>query len=216
MSSLASQYSKTCVNSHSKKDQKLFFMTNYRLMQVKSIAECCKGSILQNFWPSLSCYLSLRSLLCLFLSGRFIQVLLYITCSSDCTASVLHMSITAKLSLIQDGVQVLPVVLVTLQWQAQNYRHGHRPSFTGREHHALHARAVHMVTGWWDARIGSSSLNYLQVVFMHCDQQFTAPQWKACHPGSRRKLPSPACQVKPELCSLPSMGWAVSLHYVHL
>ena len=40
--------------------------TNYRLMQVKSIAECSKGSILQYFWPSLSCLLFLRSLFCLF------------------------------------------------------------------------------------------------------------------------------------------------------
>ena len=40
-------------------------------MQVKSIVECSKGCILQYFWPSLSCHLSLRSLFCLFLSGRF-------------------------------------------------------------------------------------------------------------------------------------------------
>ena len=53
------------------------FKTDYRLMQVKSIAECSKGSILQYFRPSLSYYLSLRSLFCLFLSGRFSQVLLY-------------------------------------------------------------------------------------------------------------------------------------------
>ena len=32
----------------------LVFKTNYRLMQVKSIAECTKGSILQYFRPSLS------------------------------------------------------------------------------------------------------------------------------------------------------------------
>ena len=38
-------------------------------MQVKSIAECSKGSILQYFRPSLSYHLSLRSLFCLFLSG---------------------------------------------------------------------------------------------------------------------------------------------------
>ena len=55
-----------------------FFKTNYRLMQVKSIAECSKGSILQYFRPSLSYHLSLRSLFCLFLSGCFTQVLLYI------------------------------------------------------------------------------------------------------------------------------------------
>ena len=39
-------------------------------MQVRSIAECSNGSILQYFRPSLSYHLSLRSLFCLFLSGR--------------------------------------------------------------------------------------------------------------------------------------------------
>ena len=38
-----------CKNGHSQKDGKLVFKTNYRLMQVKSIAECSKGSILQYF-----------------------------------------------------------------------------------------------------------------------------------------------------------------------
>ena len=46
-------------------------------MQVKSIAECSKVSILQHFRPSLSYHLSLRSLFCLFLSGHLRQVLLY-------------------------------------------------------------------------------------------------------------------------------------------
>ena len=46
-------------------------------MQVKSIAECYKGSILQYFRPSFSYHLSLRFSFCLFLSGRFTQVLLY-------------------------------------------------------------------------------------------------------------------------------------------
>ena len=46
-------------------------------MQVKSIAECFKGGILQYLWPSLSYHLSLGSLYCLFLSGHFTQVLLY-------------------------------------------------------------------------------------------------------------------------------------------
>ena len=49
------------------KRPKICFKTNYRLMQVKSIAECSKGSILQYFRPSLSYHLSLRSLFCLFL-----------------------------------------------------------------------------------------------------------------------------------------------------
>ena len=56
-------------NSHSRKYQNLAFKNNFRLMQVKSIAECSKGSILQYFRPSLGYHLSLRSLFCLFLSG---------------------------------------------------------------------------------------------------------------------------------------------------
>ena len=47
-------------------------------MQVKSIAECSKGSILQYFRPSLSYHLPLRPLFCPFLSGLLRQVLLYI------------------------------------------------------------------------------------------------------------------------------------------
>ena len=46
-------------------------------MQVKSIAECSPWSILQYFGPPLSYHLSLRPLFCLFLSGRFTQVLLH-------------------------------------------------------------------------------------------------------------------------------------------
>ena len=52
----------------------MVFKTNYRLVLVKSITE---WSILQYFRPSLTYKLSLRSLFCLFLSGRFTQVLLY-------------------------------------------------------------------------------------------------------------------------------------------
>ena len=65
---------KTCV-----KRQKIGFQDQLSLtvMQVKSIAEFSKGIILQYFLPSLCHHLSLRSLLCLFLSGRFRQVLLY-------------------------------------------------------------------------------------------------------------------------------------------
>ena len=43
----------------------------------QNIAECSKGSIWQYFRPSLSYHLSLRLLLCIFLSGCFTQVLLY-------------------------------------------------------------------------------------------------------------------------------------------
>ena len=70
-------YSKTCLKPPLSKRPKLVFKTNYRLIQVKSIAECSKGSILQYFRPALSYHLPFRSLLCLFLSGRLRQVLLY-------------------------------------------------------------------------------------------------------------------------------------------
>ena len=64
-----------CKKATLKKDKKVFKM-DYLLMQVESIAECSKGSILQYFRPSLSYQLSLRPLLCLSFSGRFTQVLL--------------------------------------------------------------------------------------------------------------------------------------------
>ena len=72
-------YSKTCLNRPptQKEDQKLVFKRDYRLIQVKRIAECSPWNILQCFRPSLSYHLSLRFLFCLFLSGRLRQVLLY-------------------------------------------------------------------------------------------------------------------------------------------
>ena len=90
---------KPVLSVHSKEDQKLVFKTDYRLLHVKSIAECPKGSILQYFRPALSLHLSLRPLFCLFLSGslhlslrplfylflsgRLRQVLLYIHSKND-------------------------------------------------------------------------------------------------------------------------------------
>ena len=41
-----SMYSKTCVKRPLSERQKMVFKTNYRLMQVKSIAKCSKASIL--------------------------------------------------------------------------------------------------------------------------------------------------------------------------
>ena len=55
----------------------MVFKTDYHLMQVESIAECFRGSILQYFRPSLSYHLSLRSLFYLLLSVPLRQVLLY-------------------------------------------------------------------------------------------------------------------------------------------
>ena len=51
--------------------QKIGLQDNYRLMQVKGIEECANGCILQYFRPLLSYHLSLRSMFCLFLSGRY-------------------------------------------------------------------------------------------------------------------------------------------------
>ena len=45
-------YSKICVKPTLSKRLKMVFKTDYRLMQVKSIAECSKVSILQYFGPS--------------------------------------------------------------------------------------------------------------------------------------------------------------------
>ena len=56
-------YSKTCLKRSLKITPKLFFSTNlgdYRLMQVKSIAECSNWSILQYFRPPLSYHCPLR------------------------------------------------------------------------------------------------------------------------------------------------------------
>ena len=69
---------KPVLSGHSKRRPKLIFKTDYRFMQVKSIEECSKGSILQYFLPSLSYHLSLISLFCLFLSDHLRQVLLYV------------------------------------------------------------------------------------------------------------------------------------------
>ena len=73
-------YSKNFVKRSLLKDRKLIFKTNYRLMQVKGIAECSKGIAecsKGSNRPSLSYRLSFRSLFCLFLSSRLRQVLLY-------------------------------------------------------------------------------------------------------------------------------------------
>ena len=50
---------KPVLSGHSERRSKLAFKTNYPLMQVKSIAECSKGSILQYFQSALSYHLSL-------------------------------------------------------------------------------------------------------------------------------------------------------------
>ena len=91
------------LKGHSQKD-KLVFKTNYHLMQVKSIAECCKGSILQYFPPSLSYHLSIKCLFCLFLSGRFTQVLLYM---SVCVSELLTVHAFFLPFCLQKGIKAI-------------------------------------------------------------------------------------------------------------
>ena len=67
---------KPVLSGHSKEDQILVFNIDYHLMQIKSIAECSKGSILQYFRPSFSYHLPLSPLFSLFLGGHLRQVLL--------------------------------------------------------------------------------------------------------------------------------------------
>ena len=61
-------YSKTCLKRPLKKYKKLFvfFKTDYRIMQVKSIAECSQGAFCNNFdlhlWP-----ICLNDLCCVYL-----------------------------------------------------------------------------------------------------------------------------------------------------
>ena len=52
-------YVKICLKRPLKKKTKIGFQDNYRLIQIKRIAECSTGSILQYFRPSLSYHLSL-------------------------------------------------------------------------------------------------------------------------------------------------------------
>ena len=68
---------KPVLSGHSKRRLKLVFKPDYRLMLVKSIAECSQESILHTLNPHLSNRLSLRPVFCLFLCGRIRQVLLY-------------------------------------------------------------------------------------------------------------------------------------------
>ena len=71
-------YSKTCIKQSLSKRPKIGFQDQLSLNAVQKYCRMLKGSILQYFRPSLSYHLSLRSLFCLFFSGRFTQVLLYI------------------------------------------------------------------------------------------------------------------------------------------
>ena len=70
------------LSGHSKKAKTKILMTNGSLLQVQSIAECSKGSILQYPWPALSNNRFWKTIFGLFESGRFTQVLLYVKIKS--------------------------------------------------------------------------------------------------------------------------------------
>ena len=67
----------------------MVFKTDYRLMQVKCIAE---------FQPSLSYHLSLRSLFCLFLGGHFTQVY----CTNFEGVKYMYFALHCKLKILQE------------------------------------------------------------------------------------------------------------------
>ena len=74
-----SSYSKACVK-RTLSNRPNCFRANYRLMQVK-VLQNASSAILST---SLGYNLSLRSLFCLFLSGRVTQGLLHFLCSDHC------------------------------------------------------------------------------------------------------------------------------------
>ena len=71
-------YSKTCLKWPLKKRSKIDFQDRLSLNAGRKYCRMLQKSILQYFRPALSYHLSLRSLFCLCLSGRFRQVILYV------------------------------------------------------------------------------------------------------------------------------------------
>ena len=69
-------YSKTCLKWPLKKETNIGFQERLSLNAGQKYCRMLQESILQFFLTSLSYYLSLKPLFCLFLSGRLRQVLL--------------------------------------------------------------------------------------------------------------------------------------------
>ena len=69
---------KPVLRGHSKRRPKIGFQDRLSLNAGQKYCRMLKQSILQYFRPSLSYHLSLRPLICLFLSGCLRQVLLYL------------------------------------------------------------------------------------------------------------------------------------------
>ena len=80
---------KPALSSHFKEDQKLLFETDYCLMQVKSIAECSKGSTVN---PVLSSHSKRTQKLVFNIDYRLMQVKSIAECSNGafCNTFDLH------------------------------------------------------------------------------------------------------------------------------
>ena len=76
LDSKTEEYSKTCVKQPLSERPKIGFYDQLSLNAGQRYCRMLQGEILQYFRPSTSYHLSLRPLFCLFLGGRFSQVLL--------------------------------------------------------------------------------------------------------------------------------------------
>ena len=76
-------YSKTCLKWPLKKKTKNWLSRSFLLNAGQKYCRMLSWRILQYFLPSLSYHLLLRPLFCLFLSGRFRQVLLNVKIYND-------------------------------------------------------------------------------------------------------------------------------------
>ena len=80
----------------------------------------------------------------------------------------------------------------------------------------LYTRPHVLKERWWEERTGISSLNF-QAVFTRVVIESSQPRLlRACLPGSKRKLPPPACQTRLELpsvvCRLRGMQFPGSVY----
>ena len=102
------------LSGNSKTRPDLFFKSEYRLMQVKSIADWSKGRILQYFRPSLSYHLSLRSVFCLVLSDRLIQVLRHVCVRKAMNRiSLIICPVWSESSLCDQWITMVPSIIHT-------------------------------------------------------------------------------------------------------
>ena len=92
-------------------DKANILMTNGSLMQVKCIAECSKGSILQYFWPAWSRNWSWKPIFGLFDSGGFTQVFLF-SLNSVCPNLF---EISSNLKNLSSNFQDFTVIVKTVE-----------------------------------------------------------------------------------------------------